>query len=593
MPTNLVECPFCKEDIKEGAIKCKHCSSMLADFPSGLPFSPPPAPDDAGESTLGVAQASVAVAPPPPGSVTDCSEDRGHLRSSVLGMTIGGMVLCATGIGALLGLPLLLMAAHTAFKVQGLKGACPSCGRTLRTLSNVPKFRCPHLTCRQVIHVKPPFFMTDPALFEAAKLHGAIERPREDQVATPPFVAQEPLPPIDWERLKDAVKQPRIGIPLVLAIAFVVFAIETFKPLIMIVVWASVLGLLSTGLPNVHAKFPRLRRQTGAAFAACFGLALLGGLTGRLKAEPAAQPPATASSAEAVQANAPAAEEVLPPYEVADRQVYDAPIKSQVEIRLIVPKDVTTSALRRILEREYQSAMSSGPYKHHAKLTHVFIFAHVSKKILADDPGRWLGRLMYLEHEGSEPKIDFNDDARITLAESLKRGEAELARKRAEARAKVSQENYFIKFSKFRVQGRMLDCELSSNFPDGSELNFEVSRVFYQDGKPEKYAGALYDQDIMLSDGRYSIETALDDGVWYDRHMEQLAEMPSIFSPPQRIAREVEVRVLLTPRAQSEAVLRVIGQDGEKIQGAGARPAFDFTTYELTRTIALPFNGRN
>ncbi|MCX6053274.1 MAG: zinc ribbon domain-containing protein [Campylobacterales bacterium] len=25
----MVECPYCKEDIKEGAIKCKHCNSML------------------------------------------------------------------------------------------------------------------------------------------------------------------------------------------------------------------------------------------------------------------------------------------------------------------------------------------------------------------------------------------------------------------------------------------------------------------------------------------------------------------------------------------------------------------------------------
>lgn len=29
-----MECPFCKEDIKDGAIKCKHCGSMLEEIHS-------------------------------------------------------------------------------------------------------------------------------------------------------------------------------------------------------------------------------------------------------------------------------------------------------------------------------------------------------------------------------------------------------------------------------------------------------------------------------------------------------------------------------------------------------------------------------
>ncbi|MGO9533311.1 MAG: zinc ribbon domain-containing protein [Syntrophobacteraceae bacterium] len=31
--SQLIECPFCKEDIQDGAIKCKHCGSILAEFP--------------------------------------------------------------------------------------------------------------------------------------------------------------------------------------------------------------------------------------------------------------------------------------------------------------------------------------------------------------------------------------------------------------------------------------------------------------------------------------------------------------------------------------------------------------------------------
>ncbi len=35
-----MECPYCKEEIKDGAIKCKHCGSMLNGSPSPLSLNP-------------------------------------------------------------------------------------------------------------------------------------------------------------------------------------------------------------------------------------------------------------------------------------------------------------------------------------------------------------------------------------------------------------------------------------------------------------------------------------------------------------------------------------------------------------------------
>jgi uncharacterized Zn finger protein (UPF0148 family) len=38
-----MECPFCKEEIKDGAIKCKHCGSMLGQ--ANTTIAPPPLPN--------------------------------------------------------------------------------------------------------------------------------------------------------------------------------------------------------------------------------------------------------------------------------------------------------------------------------------------------------------------------------------------------------------------------------------------------------------------------------------------------------------------------------------------------------------------
>ncbi|MBA4348677.1 MAG: hypothetical protein C0415_01625 [Thermodesulfovibrio sp.] len=36
-----MKCPFCMEEIQEGAVKCKHCGSMLTSIGAGSPMSSP------------------------------------------------------------------------------------------------------------------------------------------------------------------------------------------------------------------------------------------------------------------------------------------------------------------------------------------------------------------------------------------------------------------------------------------------------------------------------------------------------------------------------------------------------------------------
>jgi hypothetical protein len=65
----------------------------------------------------------------------------------------------------------------------------------------------------------------------------------------------------------------------------------------------------------------------------------------------------------------------LPKYEVVDRQVYDAPIKTQIALDLlVVGDDLTSGALRNLLVKVFHESDNERGFKYHPTPTHVFIY---------------------------------------------------------------------------------------------------------------------------------------------------------------------------------------------------------------------------
>jgi DNA-directed RNA polymerase subunit RPC12/RpoP len=78
-------------------------------------------------------------------------------------LVIVGTMLCLTGLGAILGIPMILAAVFAPlmgpmFGLQALKGPCPWCGVGISTIANAKDFDC-H-SCGKRIAIKSRVFVT-------------------------------------------------------------------------------------------------------------------------------------------------------------------------------------------------------------------------------------------------------------------------------------------------------------------------------------------------------------------------------------------------------------------------------------------------
>ncbi len=92
----------------------------------------------------------------------------------------------------------------------------------------------------------------------------------------------------------------------------------------------------------------------------------------------------------------------LPKYTILDEDIYDTPIKVQVEIDLLVSKDITQEELTVLLKHLYEKNRQRGGFKYHKYPTHFAIRAYTSKEHADSGMGQWVGMLSKIQNDAVE-----------------------------------------------------------------------------------------------------------------------------------------------------------------------------------------------
>lgn len=106
----------------------------------------------------------------------------------------------------------------------------------------------------------------------------------------------------------------------------------------------------------------------------------------------------------------------LPGYKVLDRKVYDVPIKTQVQLDLLVSGNLTPAGLRNLLAKLFLETDKQGGFRCHFKPTHVFIYAYSDEERAESGSGGWVAMLSKVG-EGAKPKITVNEKLLAVLKE--------------------------------------------------------------------------------------------------------------------------------------------------------------------------------
>jgi len=139
-------------------------------------------------------------------------------------------------------------------------------------------------------------------------------------------------------------------------------------------------------------------------------------------------------------------------YSIVDQNLYDAPIKTQVEIHAIVLGPISEDSLKQILKEIYDNANAKRGFKYNnGKPSHIFIYLYSSKDHYKSKAGQWIAMLSKIGN-GSQENMDVKTNliTQLTAKPETKFGLSESTRKeifraivKAERRANKEAEDRF------------------------------------------------------------------------------------------------------------------------------------------------------
>lgn len=94
----------------------------------------------------------------------------------------------------------------------------------------------------------------------------------------------------------------------------------------------------------------------------------------------------------------------LPAYDVVNRDTYDAPIKTQIELHAVVSGKLTELGLKQLLQKLYDEASATRGFKYHGgKPTHVFVYLYTSQDHFRSRMGQWIAMLSRI---GADSRVE-------------------------------------------------------------------------------------------------------------------------------------------------------------------------------------------
>lgn len=182
-------------------------------------------------------------------------------------------------------------------------------------------------------------------------------------------------------------------------------------------------------------------------------------------------------------------------YDVIDRDTYDAPIKTQVELHAVVSGRLTELGLKQLLQKLYSEANATRGFKYHGgKPTHVFIYLYTSQDHFESGMGRWIAMLSKIgENSRVDTEVKTEQISQLEAKPEVKHGLPESKRKEI-FRAIVTAEDR-----------AYADAQRMYPLPDPSKPGYSQAKASEQIKKQAKTLNTLTDKYKSEVAERYGI----------------------------------------------------------------------------------------
>ena len=179
-----------------------------------------------------------------------------------------------------------------------------------------------------------------------------------------------------------------------------------------------------------------------------------------------------------------------------------------------------------------------------------------------------------------------------TKWKSLEQESEEAEEKRKEEKKTPKVRVYNMDLDVDKADHRRIRINIRTNLPSRTDLCIWVRRIYYPKGISLEYTGDIFSKDMAVGTGRIDLVVDVDDSVWYDEYSQEVAEFKGPVDPSgiDRISPEIEVTVLFAlKREEPDSALLIPGPNGEYLEVPGVDRAGNFTIYEVSKSVEIPF----